>query len=493
MAYTQEDLEKYYEELRTMSRCTGKPAVSMDELRDYMEAKEGRLQPGQGKEKAVSETHLKIKDMMLHDIGGTRALGPAFNDIKEANDLQLKMLAQTAAQKEEKLMKAAELKVIRDAKARLKEINDRQQDADAIRKGYGGRVRQPYAAAEDRRHYVGRGYWNPLRFLLAPINFGFHRDRHPANINYPTQFRDAPDHPIDEDYISYGIEHRTESGRLVGRAYEPDGWDQETDKVVLYFSGSHGPAGEYINNSCAEYIKGGAKVVSFDYRGFGHSQSLDKDGNVKGTRLSEESMYKDAYEMYNYVVNTMHVKPENIILHGYSLGGAIASRLAADVSEVNQIADTKLREKQGKVLSESMRLGGVVLQSPMDSNYKVASRYLPGLGYVTSGPLAWLADGGLNTKSHMQRLYKYDPNIPVYVTGGRPDKNNRAMNDHLSPEITRIGQDPKAPFRNMKVQTHRGGHESRMTKDDPNIMNLSRNGRKARLVRGLMADNGPIM
>ena len=202
-------------------------------------------------------------------------------------------------------------------------------------------------------------------------------------------------------------------------------------------------------------------------------------------------MYKDAHEMFNYVVNTMGVKPENIILHGYSLGGPIASRVAADVSEANQIIDTRLRETQGKVLSESMRLGGLVLQSPMDSNFSVAKRTMGKFGFL-AGPLTWRGDGGLNTRSHMERLHKYDPNIPVYITGATPDLD-MDRGDHLSPEITHIHENPKAQFVNMKVTRHEGRHESPLEMDDPQIEQLAQRGRHAQLSSKLQKEQWVVL
>ena len=491
MAYTQRQIAKYYYELKTMAQNTGKPEVSMEELTAYLNSKENVHDAGDANAELIPESMRKIKDLMLHDIGGSKLLGDAFADIKEANDRELKALAKVAAQKEKKLMAQMERIRIQEAKMKLDKINDIQQGADARRKGYNVLQQKAYVPAKDRRQYVGRGYWNPLRPLLGCINFGFWGQRH-ANIRYPRTLKDAADNRITVSDSSGAISHQTEDGILRGYKYIPRFYNEQDPnrKVVLYFSGSHGPGAEYINNSVAEYVKNGCAVVNFDYRGFGRSETL-KNGQHANTRLTEESMYKDAHEMFNYVVNTMGVKPENIILHGYSLGGPIASRVAADVSEANQIIDTRLRETQGKVLSESMRLGGLVLQSPMDSNFSVAKRTMGKFGFL-AGPLTWRGDGGLNTRSHMERLHKYDPNIPVYITGATPDLD-MDRGDHLSPEITHIHENPKAQFVNMKVTRHEGRHESPLEMDDPQIEQLAQRGRHAQLSSKLQKEQWVVL
>lgn len=63
----------------------------------------------------------------------------------------------------------------------------------------------------------------------------------------------------------------------------------------------------------------GLNILIFDYRGYGKSQ-----GNP-----SEKGLYLDAQAAYEYLVNTLKVNPQEIILYGESLGSAIAIDLAS--------------------------------------------------------------------------------------------------------------------------------------------------------------------
>ncbi len=60
-------------------------------------------------------------------------------------------------------------------------------------------------------------------------------------------------------------------------------------------------------------------VFIFDYRGYGKSEGTP----------SEEGTYRDAEGAWNYLVNTMNISPNRLIIHGRSLGGAIAASIAA--------------------------------------------------------------------------------------------------------------------------------------------------------------------
>jgi len=59
-------------------------------------------------------------------------------------------------------------------------------------------------------------------------------------------------------------------------------------------------------------------VLIFDYRGYGKTQG----------KPSEKGTYYDGYAAWDYLVNTMNKRPENIVVFGRSLGGAVAAEIA---------------------------------------------------------------------------------------------------------------------------------------------------------------------
>jgi fermentation-respiration switch protein FrsA (DUF1100 family) len=74
----------------------------------------------------------------------------------------------------------------------------------------------------------------------------------------------------------------------------------------------------------------GLGVLIFDYRGYGKSQGHPDE---KGT-------YMDAEAAWAYIVDTLGVKPENVVIFGRSLGGGVAAEMA-------------LRKQSGVLIIES--------------------------------------------------------------------------------------------------------------------------------------------
>ena len=88
--------------------------------------------------------------------------------------------------------------------------------------------------------------------------------------------------------------------------------------VLLYLHGN----GENISSNLGHarrfhYL--GYSVLLIDYRGYGRSQ---------GQFPTESQVYADAEAAWDYLVQEKKVKPENILIYGHSLGGAIAINLA---------------------------------------------------------------------------------------------------------------------------------------------------------------------
>ena len=91
-----------------------------------------------------------------------------------------------------------------------------------------------------------------------------------------------------------------------------------------------------------EFQKNGFAVLAFDYRGYGTSE-----GNP-----TEENVYRDVDAAYGYLTNKLKISPEKIIVHGRSLGGAVAIDLAS--------------RKQ---------VGGLIAESTFVSAFRVLTNY----------------------------------------------------------------------------------------------------------------------
>jgi len=85
----------------------------------------------------------------------------------------------------------------------------------------------------------------------------------------------------------------------------------------------------------------GFSVFAYDYRGYGRSEGTP----------SEARVYADIDAAYEHLVRELRVRPERIVAYGRSLGGGAAVDLAAH-----------------------RRLGGLVLESPFLSAFRVMTR-----------------------------------------------------------------------------------------------------------------------
>lgn len=257
---------------------------------------------------------------------------------------------------------------------------------------------------------------------------------------------------------------KTDKGELDGLKFEPTN-GKKSGKVVLFFSGSGDNAFNYVGPVANTYLNEGTEVYVMNYRGFGDSKTLKKNGEQDKTPLSEQSIYEDGRAMFDFLVNEKKIDPCNIILHGFSMGGAVASKVAADVSmeqakRRQEAVDRRQPLSQQEI--DKNKLGGLVLHSPMASMYEAAGKGV--LGFA-----GWMSGGGFNTRSHMRRLHKFDPNLPVfYASGRKPDDMKHMFNcdDQLSLEVTNIHQDPEAQFKNSAVYVdHEQGHVGRVFSD----------------------------
>ena len=113
--------------------------------------------------------------------------------------------------------------------------------------------------------------------------------------------------------------------------------------VVLF---CHGNAGNISHRlETAEFILSlGAGILLYDYRGYGLSDGSPSEANV----------YADAEACYPWLVDQKGIPPENIVLFGRSIGGAVAIELARKV-----------------------KCRGVIIESSFTSAKEMAKRMFP--------------------------------------------------------------------------------------------------------------------
>jgi len=111
------------------------------------------------------------------------------------------------------------------------------------------------------------------------------------------------------------------------------GWQMGSDSSALWILIFHGNAGNIGDGGRPEHYAGlralGLNVLTFDYRGYGESESVP----------SEAGLYRDADAALAFLRDSLQVPPERTLLFGHSLGSAIAVDLASRVQAAGLILD----------------------------------------------------------------------------------------------------------------------------------------------------------
>jgi fermentation-respiration switch protein FrsA (DUF1100 family) len=139
----------------------------------------------------------------------------------------------------------------------------------------------------------------------------------------------------------------------------------------------HGNAGNitYRNLSARNIVAAGSSVLLLDYRGYGKSSG----------RPGEMGLYRDAEAAYDYLI-AQGYESRQIVLHGESLGSAVAIHLAT-----------------------KRPCGGIVLEAPFTSAKAVAGRVIPLLGSL----LVW----GFDSLSRIGNV-----RVPLFIIHGDRDE-----------------------------------------------------------------------
>ena len=147
--------------------------------------------------------------------------------------------------------------------------------------------------------------------------------------------------------------------------------------TLLFFHGNAGNISHRIE-SIFIFYNIGLSVFIIDYRGYGNS-----DG-----RPSEHGTYQDAMAAWNYLVDERHLRPDEIIVSGRSLGGAVAASLAAKVTPA-----------------------AVILESTFTSIKELGTYYYPYL------PVSWISRIHYPVDKHITSF-----NCPVLIIHSHQDE-----------------------------------------------------------------------
>jgi fermentation-respiration switch protein FrsA (DUF1100 family) len=106
----------------------------------------------------------------------------------------------------------------------------------------------------------------------------------------------------------------TEDGKKLHGWFFPG---EKGHPVILHFHGNAGNISHRLD-FVGPILRKGLSVFLFDYRGFGKSEG----------RPSEKGLYMDGLAAYDSLVQTRGILPGSIVLHGHSIGAAVAVEVA---------------------------------------------------------------------------------------------------------------------------------------------------------------------
>uniref|UniRef100_A0A7C2P0U4 Alpha/beta hydrolase n=1 Tax=Schlesneria paludicola TaxID=360056 RepID=A0A7C2P0U4_9PLAN len=101
--------------------------------------------------------------------------------------------------------------------------------------------------------------------------------------------------------------------------------DDGSPFLVIYFPGNAGCRRDRYAD-CRDFTNLGCEVLLFDYRGYGDN----------GGSPSEEHLAADAQRVWSLATKQLGFSPARIVLFGESLGGAVATRLAAERAQTGE-------------------------------------------------------------------------------------------------------------------------------------------------------------
>lgn len=158
--------------------------------------------------------------------------------------------------------------------------------------------------------------------------------------------------------------------------YFPVDHGRPSKKTVLFFHGNAGNISHRLETASL-ITELGAECLLIDYRGYGRS-----DGSA-----TEENCYADAKAAYDWLRQTKGLDPDDIVLFGRSLGGAVAIDLATRIE-----------------------CGGLIVESTFSSIEDMGKRMYPFL------PVRYLVRYRFDALEKISRV-----NCPVLVTHSPED------------------------------------------------------------------------
>ncbi|MEQ9371321.1 MAG: alpha/beta fold hydrolase [Coleofasciculus chthonoplastes F3-SA18-01] len=141
--------------------------------------------------------------------------------------------------------------------------------------------------------------------------------------------------------------------------------------VLLYLHGNGENIGANVERAM-EFHQLGLDVLLFDYRGYGQSE---------GKFPTETQVYQDAQAAWDYLVQQQGIPPQDIVVYGQSLGGAIAIDLAVRNPSIRRLivesTFTSMRDMVDHQRIYAIFPADLLLTQKFNSKSKVRSLKMP--------------------------------------------------------------------------------------------------------------------
>lgn len=202
-----------------------------------------------------------------------------------------------------------------------------------------------------------------------------------------------------------------------GKVEQIHGWwipssSTASKNVLLFLHGNTGNMGVNVGQ-LARLYRLGFSVLSIDYRGYGRSQ---------GRFPSESRVYEDAEVAWNYLINDRGVSPENLIIYGYSLGGAIAIEL---------------------VKRQQIKSAGLIIEGSFTSMRDMSDYRYPKLKIFPINLLLTQRFDSLSKLRSLQRAVGVSLEVPTLFIHGLDDEDVPA---YMSQQLFDAALEPKQLF-----------------------------------------------
>lgn len=138
--------------------------------------------------------------------------------------------------------------------------------------------------------------------------------------------------------------------------------------VVLWFHGNAGNIAGWFPDY-RSVARHGVDVLAVDYRGYGRSEGSP----------NEEGVYSDAMAAWRYLVEEREVNPSQIIIYGFSLGGAVAVDLASKVGAAGLVVQSSFTSVPDMAASIFPLVPKAFVRTQMDSAAKIPTVSAPKL------------------------------------------------------------------------------------------------------------------